>query len=100
MAPYSLRNPLFLAALYDDEEVVKLLLEAGAKVNQQYSNNYTPLHAACSHGSLAIVRLLLDSEADPYIKDDKGGTPLSEGIWPGLSCPKSLEEYSRLTESF
>ncbi len=97
--PYNLLNPLFLAASYGDEEIVKLLLEAGAKVNQQYYKNYTPLHAACSHGSLAIVRLLLDSGANPYIKSDNRGIPLSEGIWPGISYPKSLEEYSRLTES-
>jgi ankyrin repeat protein len=50
-------------------EVVELLLEHGANVNEQWplGNRTTPLHVACvaAEPSVALVQLLLDRGASP-----------------------------------
>lgn len=54
-------TPLTLACTYGHNEVVKLLIGAGADVRE---NNDTPLELACEHGRLTTVALLLDYGAD------------------------------------
>ena len=57
-------TPLMAAAQSDSEELVKLLLAAGADV--EYRNFYeeTPLIDACYEHSLSSVKILLDAGAD------------------------------------
>ncbi|KAF8462149.1 ankyrin repeat-containing domain protein [Kalaharituber pfeilii] len=45
-------------------EIVKLLLAAGADVNKQNWQKYTPLHLASNYGYLEIVKLLLVAGAE------------------------------------
>ena len=59
------------------EEIVKLLLKIGVNVNQQDTNNETPLHWACvSSASLTITKLLLENGACTQTTNHCGFTPL------------------------
>lgn len=63
----TLVTPLVVAAKQGWEEVVRLLLKAGADVNNapEVSEKYTALMAAAANGQGAMVRLLLEAGADP-----------------------------------
>ena len=58
-------SPLYSAVFWDNEVVMRLLLENGADVNAKGGrHNVTALHAAVCRGSLRAVRLLLEQGAD------------------------------------
>jgi ankyrin repeat protein len=58
-------TPLLKAAWDGDEEIVTLLLEAGAKINARATDTgETPLMNAVTRGHVAIVKLLLEKGAD------------------------------------
>ena len=64
---------LMLAANANDIAVANLLIEAGASVNRP---NWTPLHYAASKGHLAMMHLLIDSDAYIDAESPNGTTPL------------------------
>jgi ankyrin repeat protein len=71
--------PLQIAVIKNWDEMVRLLLSAGAKsvINKKdYIWHYTPLHHAAEQGSKTIVELLLANGADVNIKNDLGKTAL------------------------
>ena len=81
----NVRNEAGASALMwaaDDLEKTRVLLRRGADVNARSEDGRTALSIAASRfGSLAVVRILLDSGADPSVKSPsyKGPlTPLSE----------------------
>jgi ankyrin repeat protein len=53
-------------------DVVRILLDAGAKPNVRQSAGWTPLHAAAMNGDLTSVELLLASGADPTATNEEG----------------------------
>lgn len=60
----------------DSEEITRLLLDAGANVNQRDKRDgRTPLHYAQDPRA---VRMLLERDADPNAQADDGWTPLHE----------------------
>lgn len=71
-------TPLYMAAIEGHEEVIHLLLHAGANPNMGTSCGRTPLHAAaqvkCQDAK--IVQVLLDGGAEPDREDDLRDTPL------------------------
>ncbi len=72
-------SPLSLAAFEGKAEVVKLLLDHGAKPDQKVTGGRTALHMAAGRGgeeAAKIIVLLLDAHADPNIKDRDDWTPL------------------------
>ena len=61
--------------------VVRALVEAGAKVNQQDRiKRCTPLHMAARRGNVAVAKAMLECGADPGIRDIAGVTPLQRAI--------------------
>ena len=60
------RTPLHFAYYCNNPEAVKLLVERGADVEAIDRNDgHTPLHEACSEGSVECVQLLLDHHCNP-----------------------------------
>ena len=76
-------------------EIVKLLLDAGADVNQRASDGGTALHGAASRGRNQLVNLLVSRKADPAIKDGRGRTPadVANGIGGGAFGRGASETY-------
>ena len=69
-------TPLHHAISENRESSVRLLLDAGADVNEHGPYNFTPLHAAViSYSSMPILRLLLERGADVKARDDYRRTP-------------------------
>jgi cytohesin len=69
-------SPLHLAVDENLTEVVRLLLDAGAKPDVLNSSRQTPLHMAAERGNDGIVALFLSAGADPDMRDAQGRTPL------------------------
>ncbi|KAG8515431.1 LOW QUALITY PROTEIN: Protein phosphatase 1 regulatory subunit 16A [Galemys pyrenaicus] len=59
----------------DFREVAQQLLEAGATVNAQDSESWTPLHAAATCGHLQLVELLIARGADLLAVNTDGNMP-------------------------
>ncbi|KAK9758417.1 hypothetical protein K7432_017825 [Basidiobolus ranarum] len=58
--PHSLLSPLHLAASYSHLALCKYLISAGADVNIQDAEGWTPLHCATAEGHMEIIQFLLD----------------------------------------
>jgi len=74
-------NLLFEAIRRRDQADVHRRLNGGdILVNETNSNNRGALHVACSEGDLGIVKLLLETGADPQMVDVFGNTPLNDAV--------------------
>ena len=60
----------------DDTEVLQLLIEAGADVNQTGMLYDGPLEYACTHGHTAAASALLQAGASVNVNAERGGGPL------------------------
>ncbi|HEY3065102.1 MAG TPA: ankyrin repeat domain-containing protein [Methylomirabilota bacterium] len=81
-------GPLGLAAFFDHEPVVRLLLARGAHVDTPASNHMRvmPLHSAAAAHSVPIAQLLLAHGAPVNARQgegDRGFTPLMEAAFNG-----------------
>jgi ankyrin repeat protein len=76
-------RPLHWATWSNQEPLVKLLLQRGAKASAQQRNGETPLHFAAVNGREQIVRALLKHGAEPNAKDARSETPLHRAVRPG-----------------
>ena len=72
----TLQREFYDACKSGDIEVVKLLLDKGADINQVNSDGITPLSISCLSGHLATSELLISSGADINQADSNGLTPL------------------------
>ncbi|XP_013392120.1 uncharacterized protein LOC106160149 isoform X1 [Lingula anatina] len=68
--------PLVLASALGSEEIVELLLQQGARVNEVIRGGETALQHAASEGHLEVVKILLRHGAQLEQEDDLGYTPL------------------------
>lgn len=77
--------PLALAAFFGHTETVRVLLDAGADVNQQSRETMkvAPLHSAIAARKIDIVKLLLAGKADPGRSGGRGVTPMHEAAISG-----------------
>jgi ankyrin repeat protein len=69
-------SPLQYAARDGRVDTVRLLLDAGAKINQTDANDITPLIAAITNNHPAVARLLIERGADIKAVDWYGRTAL------------------------
>ncbi|EPS40628.1 hypothetical protein H072_5502 [Dactylellina haptotyla CBS 200.50] len=67
-------SPLIYAACFGHEEVVVLLVDAGANVNLQDGHKWSPLTWAMTNRHKGIAKILLDHGASSEIKTTSGGT--------------------------
>jgi len=64
-----------LAVSHGRQNMVQMLLEAGAKVNMQDEDGSTALMCASEHGHTDIVKMLLGQpDCDPTIQDNVSKT--------------------------
>jgi ankyrin repeat protein len=71
------RTPLHLASELDDDVIVKLLLEQGAKINLTDNIGRNALHFALKNSkiNIKIIQLLIDEGINTNAKDENGETP-------------------------
>lgn len=75
------KTPLHLAAQIGHEEILCLLIEAGANVNEQRADGSTPLHkAAAGCRNKRIAELLVNAGADVSIENNEGATALQVAL--------------------
>ncbi|KAJ3676288.1 hypothetical protein LUZ60_003700 [Juncus effusus] len=66
------RTVLHTAAMINDAELVKIILQAGVDVNIANAQNTTPLQVALNRGADSCVGLLLSAGANCNLQDDDG----------------------------
>ncbi|MDD2717542.1 MAG: ankyrin repeat domain-containing protein, partial [Candidatus Wallbacteria bacterium] len=67
---------LMYAAKWSYPDVIKILIQRGARINDQSKNGSTALMVACEAKSVDAVNTLLESGADPNIRDQNGNNSL------------------------
>ena len=72
----TLATKLQLAATYGDLEGLRILLAAGAPVDETVDLNVTPLHLAARKGHTEVVEALVVAGASLSARDEDGDTPL------------------------
>lgn len=72
-------TPLTLAVRDGYEEIIRLLIAAGADVNAG-DKKYTPLTLAVKKRHKEIIKLLIVAGADVNKEDYRGHTPLAEAL--------------------
>jgi ankyrin repeat protein len=70
-------TPLHIAAWTEHDQIITLLLAAGADPNATDNMGATALHCAAMKKNMAICEMLLKHGADPNAKDAKGNDPMS-----------------------
>jgi uncharacterized protein len=89
-------HPLGLASFFGHYDTAELLLSKGARVNSPADNQtrVTSLHSAAAGGHAGIVRLLLESGAEPNSRQQGGFTPLHSAAQNGnVESLKLLLEF-------
>ena len=66
---------LHLGVIYQNIEVVKLLIEKGISINAQNKDGNTALHLAYYLNNIALINLLISFKADINIKNNEGFIP-------------------------
>ena len=83
-------TPMHLAARHGHAEVVKVLLEEGAKLTVSDEEGRTPLHIASKYSQPTVLSLLLDACADCNVVDKYHATALD------IACEKGNHEVVRI----
>ncbi|RAQ55058.1 ankyrin repeat-containing protein [Aspergillus flavus] len=92
----SCHTPLITAIEADNEEMVKLLLEAGADPDH-YTDYYTPLTSAARNHNMGIFTLLIDKVSNLDHQDEGGDTPLMHSAkWHNEVAELLVERGARL----
>lgn len=87
-------DPLLnLAAANGNTELIRMLVEAGASVNEIDHEENTPLHIAAMNGNTKAITLLMTYDADIDYRNLKGATPLMLAAMNGQK-----ETYTMLAE--
>jgi hypothetical protein len=83
---------LHLAAKRGYQDVVQVLVDMGADINQEGEGGTIPLHMAAQCGNLLLVQYMVGLGADVDLKDASGSTPLRLAQTYGH---RKVEDYLR-----
>lgn len=83
-------TPMHLAARHGHAEVVKVLLEEGAKLTASDEEGRTPLHIASKYSHPSVLSLLLSACAECNVVDNYHATALD------IACEKGNHEVVRI----
>ncbi|KAJ5726762.1 uncharacterized protein N7483_008119 [Penicillium malachiteum] len=95
----SYRTPLALAALLNEPQCARILLEHGAKPNFVEPNGEIPLHIALEHGSLETASILIQGGARRDMIDGLGNTAIHYALLPGDGHWSILESLTLLIDN-
>jgi len=90
--PASGSSPLTTAAMMNRKEIARLLVEAGADLNQANNDGSTALHTAAFFCRTEIVKLLLENGADKSIRNNSNATAL-ESVQAPFEMVKPIYDY-------
>lgn len=83
---YRRMTPLHIAVFNENIEIIKLLIDRGAKVNLRNKDGNTALNiSTLINTDIEIIKLLLNSAADPNIGDLAKNTPLHRATKPEIA---------------
>jgi len=68
-------TPLHVASVYDNLQIVQLILDHGADINAKDNDGNTSRHGAALNGRKAVAELLLAKGADASARTNHGLTP-------------------------
>ncbi|OUM60369.1 hypothetical protein PIROE2DRAFT_36401, partial [Piromyces sp. E2] len=69
-------TPLFHACSFENENIVRFLVEQGSDIHKQNRYGGTPLFYACETGNEPIVKYLVEQGSDINKENNEGETPL------------------------
>lgn len=69
-------SPFFVACIFDNLEIAKSLLRAGADINKVDKQNNTALFIACKVGKITTVTFLVEEGANTNLRNSEGFTAL------------------------
>jgi len=79
-------TPLYAACRRGNLVIIRMLLDAGARVNSRNRFEETPLHIACIFDHLEVVKELIRRGADIFAMDDDDDTPFDCVSENGKEC--------------
>ena len=68
-------TPLITAASFGKDDIVKVLIDAGADLSLKNNDGATALHSAAFFCRVEIVQILLNANADKSLRNNFGATP-------------------------
>ena len=84
--------PLHAATAARQPAIVRMLIQAGADVNQPQQQGFRPLHAAAQNGDAESVKLLLEHGADRQARADNNQTAADLAMLKGDAATVALLE--------
>ena len=86
------RTPLHLAAKFDTNAALpKALVEAGADVNANNVDQFTPLHVGTRYNDVNVVKALIDKNASSSCCNEQSSCAFN----PAISMQMSKREYEK-----
>lgn len=91
---------LFNACRTGDTSLVSRLLAAGVSIDQRDSNGLTPLLWACDEEKTEMIKLLLNSGADPNAVSYRQSSPMGTIFASQVLHGKDVEDFPELIKLF
>ena len=83
-------TPLHVAAVRGTADIVRLLLDAGAKLEETNNDGETPLHLAAQAGNLPALHALIERGARVDVTNGNGHSPLTRAVWKDAKAVEEL----------